>query len=110
MLEQAAFDKLVHDLRDHGVYFSDRWLLSGVAADCAQAAIELRNMRNELEWYKRQGNKASDIDAAAERSFAIYAPSRRWADESHASQAWWRNIVRAVLNITTEVTDRQTNS
>lgn len=58
MLEQAAFDKLVHDLRDHGVYFQDRWLLSGVAADCAQAAIELRNMWNELEWYKRQAVKA----------------------------------------------------
>ncbi len=102
MLEQAAFDKLVHDLRDHGVYFQDRWLLSGVAADCAQAAIELRNMRNELEWYKRQGNKALDINADAERSFAVYSTHRRWIDQSGETKTWWRNIVRAVYGLAGE--------
>lgn len=48
MLEDAAFDKLVHDLLDHANYFEDRWTLTGVAADCRQAAQELRNLKARL--------------------------------------------------------------
>lgn len=48
MLEDAALEKLVHDLLDHSNYFEDKWLLTGVAADCRQAAHELRNLRAKL--------------------------------------------------------------
>jgi hypothetical protein len=47
-MEEAAFDKLVSDLIEHGNYFEDRWQLTGVAADCRQAARELRNQRAKL--------------------------------------------------------------
>lgn len=68
LLEKPAFDKLVSDLIEHATYFETRWLLSGVAADCHQAAIELRNMRAKLSIYENNPQRVGGVNAATAKT------------------------------------------